>query len=99
MNAIVGLQSWYASQCDGDWEHSFGIRIETLDNPGWLLEIDLGDTDAFRRKFQPVQRGDPHHDTRWIYCRVENGKFIAAGGTHCLEEMAMVFLTWVADAC
>ena len=27
------LQSWYQSQCDGDWEHEFGIRIETLDNP------------------------------------------------------------------
>ena len=30
------LQKWYKSQCNGDWEHSFGIKIETLDNPGWI---------------------------------------------------------------
>ncbi|MGZ3823129.1 MAG: Imm53 family immunity protein, partial [Mucilaginibacter sp.] len=32
---------WYASNCDRDWEHSFGIKIETLDNPGWAITIDL----------------------------------------------------------
>ncbi|WP_426192982.1 immunity 53 family protein [Massilia sp. DWR3-1-1] len=99
MSALVGLQNWYASQCDGDWEHSFGIQIETLDNPGWWLEIDLSDTDALRHEFDPVQRGDALQDARWIDCRVEKGKFIATGGAHCLEEMAMVFLTWVADQC
>jgi hypothetical protein len=28
------LQGWYATQCDGDWEHEYGVSIETLDNPG-----------------------------------------------------------------
>lgn len=99
MSALVGLQSWYKSQCDGDWEHSFGIRIETLDNPGWWLEIDLSDTDALLREFEPMRRGDPLHDAGWIYCRVENEKFIATGGVQCLEEMAIVFLRWAANEC
>ncbi|SBT52639.1 Imm53 family immunity protein [Micromonospora auratinigra] len=38
------LQHWYLSNCDGDWEHEFGVRIETLDNPGWTVEVDLVDT-------------------------------------------------------
>ncbi|MEH0820740.1 Imm53 family immunity protein [Micromonospora sp. CPCC 205714] len=38
------LQAWYATQCDGEWEHEFGIQIETVDNPGWSVSIDLGDT-------------------------------------------------------
>ncbi|WP_457028213.1 Imm53 family immunity protein [Kitasatospora sp. P5_F3] len=38
------LTSWYADQCDGDWEHEYGIRIETLDNPGWSVELDLEGT-------------------------------------------------------
>jgi hypothetical protein len=29
------LSTWYQSQCDERWEHSFGLKIETLDNPGW----------------------------------------------------------------
>jgi hypothetical protein len=28
------LEAWYASRCDGEWEHGYGISIETLDNPG-----------------------------------------------------------------
>ena len=33
------LTAWFARQCDGDWEHDLGIRIETLDNPGWAVDI------------------------------------------------------------
>ncbi|MFE2849501.1 Imm53 family immunity protein, partial [Streptomyces scopuliridis] len=29
------LQNWYTQQCDGDWEHEWGVKIATLDNPGW----------------------------------------------------------------
>jgi hypothetical protein len=38
------LQEWYRSRCDGDWEHSYGVKVETLDNPGWLVTVDLEDT-------------------------------------------------------
>ncbi|BFV59917.1 hypothetical protein KCMC57_up50210 [Kitasatospora sp. CMC57] len=38
------LTAWYTAQCDGDWEHEYGIRIETLDNPGWSVEVDLEGT-------------------------------------------------------
>jgi hypothetical protein len=30
------LQDWYVSQCDGGWEHTYGISIDTLDNPGGI---------------------------------------------------------------
>jgi hypothetical protein len=38
------LQSWYVAQCNGDWEHSYGIAIDTLDNPGWSVTIDVART-------------------------------------------------------
>jgi hypothetical protein len=41
---IQGLQNWYLAKCDGDWEHEFGISIETLDNSGWMVTIDLSNT-------------------------------------------------------
>jgi hypothetical protein len=41
---IQWLQNWYLAKCDGDWEHEFGISIETLDNPGWMVTIDLSNT-------------------------------------------------------
>jgi hypothetical protein len=33
-DALDFLHRWYAAQCDGDWEHEFGIRLTTPDNPG-----------------------------------------------------------------
>ena len=43
-NVILQLQQWYEAQCNGDWEHHYGISIESQDNPGWRVEIDLKDT-------------------------------------------------------
>jgi len=50
MNALSELQKWYFAQCDGDWEHSYGVRIDTVDNPGWTLEIDLVGTNLDKPK-------------------------------------------------
>jgi hypothetical protein len=27
--SVSALERWYVSPCDGDWEHSYGIRIDT----------------------------------------------------------------------
>ena len=29
MDPLKRLQDWYISQCDGDWEHTYGISIAT----------------------------------------------------------------------
>jgi hypothetical protein len=39
---------WYTKQCNGDWEHSYGIRIDTIDNPGWSLTLGRGVESADR---------------------------------------------------
>lgn len=35
------LVHWTKKQIDGDWENEHGVRIEILDNPGWLLSVDI----------------------------------------------------------
>ena len=35
--AISKLDKWYRDHCNGTWEHLLGIKIETTDNPGWLV--------------------------------------------------------------
>lgn len=39
MNAIKWIENWYQIHCNDDWGHSFGIRIEIIDNPGWSVKI------------------------------------------------------------
>ncbi|MBK8502531.1 MAG: hypothetical protein IPL46_10125 [Saprospiraceae bacterium] len=43
-NILEWISKWYNQNCDGDWEHDFGVAIETLDNPGWSVSIDTEGT-------------------------------------------------------
>lgn len=86
---FLRLQQWYESECNGDWEHTFGIRIETLDNPGWLVTIDLAETKweslTIGRKI--VEKGD----SDWIQHEVANSQFIGCGGPGNLGEVVSLF--------
>ena len=74
---IEWLEQWYVAQCDGDWEHAKGVKIETLDNPGWLLTVDLAGTEREGRPDAVVRiEGDPPTAERtnvggpaWLECR------------------------------
>lgn len=94
MNAdvLTALSEWYLSHCDGDWEHQRGIRINTLDNPGWSVEINLAGTALENSKFEEV--GWEKSTDDWTRCRVENSKFRAWGGPNNLVHMLTVFLEW-----
>lgn len=88
--AISLLQKWYARHCDEDWEHSYGIKIDTLDNPGWILTIDLADTE-FSEVSLPRNRID-RSEVDWIQCEISQQRYIACGGVFNLEEMVVEFL-------
>ena len=45
---------WYVVQCNGDWEHSSGITITSLDNPGWLVKIELVGTALDNKEFRTI---------------------------------------------
>lgn len=86
------LQRWYESQCDGEWEHEFGIRIYTLDNPGWSIAIDLAETSLEGRDFAPIRETASERD--WVMCRVSDGKFLGHGGPLALGRILRAFLDW-----
>lgn len=86
------LQQWYLSNCDGDWEHTYGIEIGTLDNPGWRLEIDLAETVLETCSFEP--REIDHTPNNWYHCKVESNVFKALGGPGNLPDMIQSFIEW-----
>ena len=93
MSSVLNdIQKWYASNCDGNWEHSFGVQIGTLDNPGWDVTIDLEATNLENKHFEILQ--NDVSDKRWILCHVENKKFRGFGDETKLEEIIKVFLDW-----
>lgn len=95
MEILQWIQQWYKEQCDGDWEHSYGIKIETLDNPGWSVKIDLEGTDleGYVLPYKLVERSEGD----WYGIRVENNIFYAAGDENKLEFLLENFKEIITD--
>ncbi len=89
---VSSLERWYASQCDGDWEHSYGVNIETLDNPGWRIRIDLTGT---RKENGSLQRQVVSRaEDDWIQYWIEKKQFQIACGPQNLSEAVDIFVQW-----
>jgi hypothetical protein len=90
--ALYWLQAWYAVHCDDEWEHGFGVSIDTLDNPGWHVKIDTRGTALEGQAFEPVdiERGD--HD--WLKATAQDGVFEAYCGPLNLGEVLDRFRGW-----
>lgn len=93
---IALLEEWYMAQCNGVWEHRYGITIETIDNPGWSVSIDLADTELQGKPFVPVER--MASESSWLHCRVEEHTFRGHGDPHSLDEILRVFTDWASSA-
>ena len=94
--ALTRLSEWYSDQCDGDWEHSSGIDIQTIDNPGFRITINLADTALEGIAFPKIEEEYETSD-RWFRCWVEKSKFEAVGAPGRLEDMIETFLYWAGD--
>jgi hypothetical protein len=85
--------NWYRAQCDGDWEHCYGIVIESLDNPGWWVRIDLQETILQDVVFDRIQTGN-NGDDSWIICEKKGTQFHGVGDPNRLHEILSIFLAW-----
>jgi len=89
LEIIQRLENWYYKQCDGDWEHEFGVKLITLDNPGWSIDIDMSITPV---TFETIEID--RSDDDWLRCRVEGDVFKGRCGPKNLHEMLSIFLDW-----
>ena len=102
-NPLIELQRWYEAQCDGDWEHTYGVQIDTLDNPGWSVEIHVEGTALAEAPFDSakVERSERDWLTCWVGMPdrpnptgVQALAFRAACGPENLSEVLGIFLDW-----
>jgi hypothetical protein len=86
------LEEWYLQRCDGEWEHSYGIKIDTLDNPGWTIKIDLKETKQQDAILKRVAIHRTEHD--WIEYWVDYKQFNIACGPKNFSEATEIFVEW-----
>lgn len=98
MKTLKSIKEWYHSQCDGDWEHSYGVKIQNIDNPGWQVNIDFRDAELEHVDFPEVSYGvGEDSDTsgdEWMLCRRTEFEFDGCGGPFKLTEILDTFLEW-----
>jgi hypothetical protein len=92
---IKKLQLWYKKQCDGSWEHQRGVSIDTLDNPGWTVVVDLVGTDLQSVQMESVVEEKDEED--WLHCKIENGKFVGNGGPLKLDAILHLFVDLISS--
>lgn len=83
------LEKWYISQCDEDWEHMYGIKITTIDNPGWSVTIDVTGTkiESLEISYILIEKSD----NDWVGYSIVNKKFTGAGDSLKLIEIINIF--------
>lgn len=88
MELLQWLQNWYKENCDGYWEHIYGISIGNLDNPGWKVEIDLTDTELEEKIFNTIKydNGDD-----WLVCEIKENVFCGYGDENKLITILQIF--------
>ena len=93
MDVLDWFARWYKAQCDGDWEHSFGPKIDTLDNPGWSIKIALEGTDCDGHTLDRTAH-NYEHDVDWWACWTEANVFHGVGGPLNLRSLLETFRDW-----
>jgi immunity protein 53 of polymorphic toxin system len=96
MDQLAFLECWFVEQCDDDWEHQYRIKLETLDNPGWALAVDLTGTNLQDHRI-PWQRID-RSDSDWLHYWSDGARFEARCGAANLVEAIAAFRSF-AEAC
>lgn len=87
------LQAWYRARSNGHWERCYGITIESLTIPGWLVAIDLEETPLDNLAMQPIRREVSPND--WLVCEVDHNQFRGQGDPEKLGPIIQIFQSWV----
>lgn len=92
MDILRWLQEWYNRFCWDEERHYYGIKIESLDNPGWSVKIEICDTPFEEKTFQEIRQDNG--DSDWRFCTVKDGFFYGAGDPDKLISILEMFREW-----
>jgi hypothetical protein len=79
------LERFYVSECDGDWEHQYGVKIETLDNPGWMVKVDVFETELHDLHIEYAQEERSASD--WLGIELVKQRFRGVGDPYKLTTI------------
>jgi hypothetical protein len=95
MEILTWLQAWYVARCDGEWEFREGIKLLSVSNPGWSIEINVSDTPLEDACIPLTQFHQSAND--WYGYFLEDALFVGSGDPTKLEVILQVFRSIIED--
>lgn len=89
---LYWLTDWYKMNCNGDWEHSYGIQINNVIGFGWTVEINLSDTALENRVLEKLEINNGEND--WFFCKAIDNIFTGGGDINKLTQILETFKAW-----
>lgn len=96
LSILEWLQKWYLRNCDGDWEHMFGVSIKITNAPGWKVWIDLEETELEDKNLMANCIKKTECD--WLEYKIDRERYQVLLGTCSLKnlnELLEIFKNWV----
>jgi hypothetical protein len=83
------IENWFQANCDGDWEHEYGVEITTTDNPGWMITADIKGTifESIVIEYKLVEQ----NEMDWYGYSIVNSKFVGVGDPRKLSFLLDLF--------
>lgn len=94
LDSLERLNRWYRDNCNGDWEHQNGVVIETIDNPGWSIRVDLFETPKENQEFESIETNITS-ETEWLSLKKSNTKLVGACAPSKLLELLNLVTDWL----
>jgi hypothetical protein len=89
------LQNWFFQNCDGKWEKEQRLLIETIDNPGWLLTLQLKNSINDNKAIEELSI--ERTEQNWCQSHIKKNEFVAVGGPFNLTEILYYFRNFIED--
>jgi Immunity protein 53 len=91
-NKLLAIEQWLGRQTEDYLSTEKAIQIETLDNPGWGVRVDLKGTSALSGDIDTAEFEE--NADYWFHCSIAQKKFIGYGGVHNLSSILTCFTSW-----
>ncbi|MCI9247986.1 MAG: rhodanese-related sulfurtransferase [Dorea sp.] len=96
MELLKWLQDWCKKQYENELGHIPEIKIYNIDNPGWVVKIDLSKTKFADKPFEQIRYDEGDND--WMFCNIKDSVFDGCGASQKLADILRVFKSWVSES-
>jgi hypothetical protein len=97
LDGLHWLQEFLVLRANDEWEHTYGVDIKSIDNPGWRVKIDFKQSG---KTYQPFERTEiERSDSDWVHYWIdeETASFHGAGGSRNLVEIFDAFRAFIGE--